>query len=52
VNNLGKVAERFKNSGTITGQALKDYLENNIDYIFDDRKKKAVALFLQYLAKL
>lgn len=52
VNNLEKVAERFKNSGTITGQALKDYLENNIDYIFDDRKKKAVALFLQYLAKL
>lgn len=52
VNNLAAVAERFENSGSIRGKALKDYLENNIDYIFDDRKRKAVELFLEYLKNL
>jgi chorismate dehydratase len=52
VNNLDKVAERFENTGAITGQALKDYLKNNIDYNFDERKREALDLFLGYLSKL
>ena len=52
VNNLDKVAEKFENTGTITGKALKDYLKNNIDYNFDQRKRKALDLFLGYLRKL
>lgn len=52
VNNLDKVAERFENTGTITGQALMDYLNMNIDYNFDDRKRKALELFLGYLKNL
>ncbi|MFZ2340379.1 MAG: menaquinone biosynthesis protein [Bacteroidales bacterium] len=52
VNNIDKVAERFENAGTITGKVLKDYLKNNIDYNFDERKRKALDLFLGYLRKL
>jgi len=52
VNNLDKVAERFENSGIISGPALRDYLKNNIDYVFDERKSYALKLFLEYLEKL
>jgi len=52
VNNLDKVAEKFENTGTITGQALKHYLKNNIDYNFDEHKRNALELFLGYLRKL
>ena len=52
VNNIDRVAERFENTGTITGKALKVYLKNNIDYNLDELKRKAMDLFLGYLSKL
>lgn len=31
---------------------LKEYLENNIDYNFDDQKRKALSVFLDYLKNI
>jgi chorismate dehydratase len=52
VNNIDKVVRKYGRSGSITGDTLKTYLTENIDFIFDLQKQKAVKLFLEYLAKL
>ena len=52
VNNIDGVVEKFGNSGTITGETLKRYLLENIDFIFDEEKKKALKLFLELMSEL
>ena len=52
VNNIDAVVENFGKSGTIKGSILKEYLTVNIDYNFDDEKKKGLKLFLELLNKL
>jgi chorismate dehydratase len=52
VENIDAVVEKFSESGTITGIDLKDYLTGNIDYTFDDDKKKGLNLFLELLKDL
>ena len=52
VDNIEKVAKAYGNKGTIGEKELKNYLKNNIDYIFDDEKKKGMNLFLELLNKL
>ncbi len=52
VNNIKEVTEYFKNSGSITGNVLRDYLTYNIDYNFNEEKKKALELFLQLMMAL
>jgi chorismate dehydratase len=52
VHNIDAVAEKFGTSGTIKGNDLKNYLVNNIDYDFDDDKKKALEMFLDLMQKL
>lgn len=52
VNNIDAVVEKFGNTGTITGDVLKNYLTENIDYHFNDEKKKGLALFLELMGKL
>jgi chorismate dehydratase len=52
VENIEKVAKAFGNKGAIGEKELRDYLTNNIDYIFDDEKKKGMDLFLELLNKL
>lgn len=52
VENLDKVAERFGESGAITGTELRVYLTKNIDYSLDNRKIEAMKLFLEYLREL
>jgi chorismate dehydratase len=52
VCNIEKVARKFGNTGTITGDVLQKYLTENIDYNFDDEKKKGLDLFLKLLSKL
>jgi chorismate dehydratase len=52
VNNIDKVVRKYGRSGSITGDTLKTYLTENIDFIFDLQKQKAVKLFLEYLGKL
>src|ERR1035437_3710066 len=44
VNNIDGVVEKFGKSGTITGDILKNYLIENIDYNFNDDKKKGLKL--------
>jgi chorismate dehydratase len=52
VNNIDKVAERFRESGSITGTELRKYLTENIDFILDNKKRDAMNLFLEYLKEL
>ncbi len=52
VNDIDAVVEKFGNTGTIKGEILKKYLVENIDYNFNDEKKKALKLFLELLAEL
>ena len=52
VNDIDAVVEKYGKTGTITGKALKSYLTENIDFEFDDNKKKALKLFLELMSKL
>jgi chorismate dehydratase len=51
VENIDKVAKSFGNSSVIGENELRDYLSNNIDYIFDSEKKRGMMLFLNLLKK-
>ncbi len=52
IRNIDAVVEKFGNTGTIRGSELKEYLTINIDYEFNEQKKKGLALFLDYASKL
>jgi chorismate dehydratase len=52
IENIDKVARDFGKTGVIREAELKDYLEKNIDYIFDNDKKKGMNLFLELLKQL
>lgn len=52
VKNIDAVVEKFEKTGTITGNVLKRYLTENIDYDFNDEKKKGLKLFLELMSKL
>ena len=52
MNNIDAVVEKFGKTGTIKGETLKTYLIENIDYNFNDEKKKALKLFLELMGKL
>jgi len=52
VNDINGVVKKFGQSGTITGIVLKNYLTQNIDFNFDENKKKGLKLFLDLMAKL
>jgi chorismate dehydratase len=52
VSNIDAVVSKFGNTGAIRGAALKEYLTVNIDYEFDDKKRKGLAMFLDLISKL
>jgi chorismate dehydratase len=52
VNNIESVVERFGETGSITGETLRKYLTENIDYDFNEEKKRGLDLFLELLGKL
>jgi chorismate dehydratase len=52
VQNIQAVSEYFGKTGNISVNDLKDYLTNNIDFNFNDEKKKALELFLELMKKL
>jgi chorismate dehydratase len=52
VNDIDAVVEKFGNTGTIKGEVLKTYLVENIDYDFNEEKKKALKLFLELLKEI
>jgi chorismate dehydratase len=52
VKNIDSVVEKYGQTGVITGVVLKNYLVENIDYDFNEDKKKGLKLFLELMAKL
>jgi len=52
VKKIDLVVKMFGEGGTITGDALKKYLTENIDYDFNDEKKKALKMFLELMHEL
>lgn len=52
VSNIDAVVEKYGKSGIITGETLKKYLTENIEYDFNDDKKKALGLFLGLMGDL
>ena len=52
VHNIDAVVEKFGKTGIITGESLKKYLTENIDYDFNDEKKKGLNLFLELMTNL
>jgi chorismate dehydratase len=52
VNNINGVVEKFGKTGIIKGDVLRTYLTENIDYNFDDEKKKGLNLFLELMQEL
>jgi chorismate dehydratase len=52
VMNIDAVVEKFGKTGTINGIDLKIYLTENIDFNFNDDKKKALNMFLELMKKL
>jgi chorismate dehydratase len=52
VKNIDLVVKMFGEAGTITGDSLKKYLTENIDYDFNDEKKRALKMFLDLMGEL
>jgi chorismate dehydratase len=52
VTNINAVVKTMGDAGSITGEVLRQYLTENIDYEFNDEKKKGLELFLSLLKKL
>lgn len=52
VDNIGKVVEEFGNAGSIKGEELFNYLTYNIDFNFDEAKKRGMNLFLKMMKEL
>lgn len=52
VGNIDAVVQKYGKTGVISGNNLRTYLKENIDYDLDDDKKKAMKLFLELMGKL
>ncbi|MDZ7739442.1 MAG: menaquinone biosynthesis protein [Bacteroidales bacterium] len=52
VNSIDRVVDYYRSQGSMPPDVLDDYLNNNIDYIFDNRKKKAMNTFFDYLEEI
>ncbi len=52
VNNLPAVIEKYGNSGIIRGDDLKVYLTENMNFILNEDKMKAISLFLELMSRL
>jgi chorismate dehydratase len=52
VNNIDAVVSYIGSSGLITGDVLKEYLTENIDFNLNSEKKKGLEMFLSLLKNL
>jgi chorismate dehydratase len=52
VNNLPAVIEKYGNSGIIRGNDLKIYLTENMSFMLNEDKRKAIKLFLEFMSRL
>lgn len=49
VENIDSAIEWYKNSSLMSEDVLRDYLNNNIDFILDEEKRMAMNIFFKYL---
>jgi chorismate dehydratase len=52
VDNIDLVVEKLGKTGIITGDTLRTYLTENIDYIFNEEKKAGLKLFLELMEEI
>ena len=52
VNNIPEVVKKYGESGIIKGNDLFIYLTENMDFRLNTDKRKAIDLFLSYMAEL
>jgi chorismate dehydratase len=52
VNNIPAVVEKYGKTGTIRGNDLLIYLTENMNFVLNDDKRKAIKLYLDLLSKL
>lgn len=52
IQNIDAVVEKYGKTGKIRDGELKKYLTENIDYEFNDGKKKALKMFLELMGEL
>jgi chorismate dehydratase len=52
VTNIDRVVEKFGQTGAITGDILKNYLAENIDFNFNYEKKEGLKLFLELMREI
>jgi len=52
VRNIPAVVEKYGKNGTIRGEDLRYYLTENMNFDLNEEKRKAISVFLSYLAKL
>lgn len=52
VKNIDAVVQKYGDAGVISGNDLRVYLKENIDYDLNDDKKKALKLFLELMGEL
>lgn len=52
VNNIDAVVDKYGQTGTITGDTLRTYLLENIDFNFNEEKKAGLKLFLELMEEI
>jgi chorismate dehydratase len=52
ITNIDLVVRKYGSDGTITGEILRKYLTENIDFDFNNEKKKGLSLFLDLVRGL
>lgn len=52
LDNIDRVVDYFRGSCAMNDEQLKSYLHNNIDYNFDEDKKRSMKLFLELISRL
>jgi chorismate dehydratase len=52
VNNIEEVVNKFGQTGTMNSEFLRTYLNENIDFNYNDEKKKALKLVLKLISEL
>ena len=52
VKNISEVVKKYGVNGILKGDLLFTYLTENMDFILDENKIKAIELFLDYMKKL
>ena len=52
IENIDLVVSEFSNNSVIKGEALREYLTQNIDFVLDRRKREGMSLFLRLMSEI